>query len=26
VQVDDAECRDWHAKRVFVDRANRQAH
>ena len=24
VQADDAECRDWHAKRVFVDRANRQ--
>jgi len=26
VQVDDAACRDWHAKRVFVDRANKQVH
>jgi aspartate 1-decarboxylase len=24
VQVDDAECRGWHAKRVFVDGRNRQ--
>ena len=23
VQVDDAECRGWQARRVFVDRANR---
>ena len=22
-QLDDAECRGWHARRVFVDRANR---
>jgi aspartate 1-decarboxylase len=24
VQVDDAECRGWQARRVFVDHANRQ--
>jgi aspartate 1-decarboxylase len=24
VQLDDAECRNWQARRVFVDRANRQ--
>lgn len=23
VQADDAECRDWHARRVFVDARNR---
>lgn len=26
VQAEDAACRGWHAKRVFVDRANRQLH
>ncbi len=25
-QADDAECHAWHAKRVFVDRANRRVH